>query len=355
MPRLLFSLRGIALSFMLWLLLALLLAALVNSTSNATWLNSLLFALPMSLVFSFAAGFSSYYLCRAYPLESDKMRSLLIILGSAALISGVLWSLLCSSFNQVLLSLQHPWAGVVMSASLKLLIAALGCMLYALAVTAQFLIAEFTRARQAESDQLQAKLMAQQAELRMLRTQIDPHFLFNSLNSISALTAINPSAAREMTLLLADFFRRSLKMEDQRKISIATEMGLIQQFLAIEKIRFGARLHVEEELAPATQNALILPMMLQPLVENAVKHGIAQMLEGGTVRIQIYQHNEQLRIKVSNSIDSDSGSSNKTGNGLGLENVRQRLALAYGHHASIHWQRDEQQFHVELRLPFQTE
>jgi LytS/YehU family sensor histidine kinase len=195
--------------------------------------------------------------------------------------------------------------------------------------------------------------MAQDAELRMLRTQVDPHFLFNSLNSISALTSIDPGAARAMTLRLADFFRHSLGLHADRKLGLDKELALVRDFLAIEQVRFGDRLRFEAEVTPEAQACLVPPMLLQPLVENAVKHGIGQMLEPGLVRLRAARTGSLLRISVENDIDPDGVPAR--GTGVGLENVRKRLAAAYGIEASAHWGVEANRFRVELVLPADTD
>jgi len=199
--------------------------------------------------------------------------------------------------------------------------------------------------------ELEMKLAAQDAELRMLRTQIDPHFLFNSLNSISALTSIDPAAARGMTLQLSDFFRRSLGMDAQRKVALTEELALVRAFLAIETVRFGARLRFEEAVAPDAGSCLLPPMLLQPLVENAVKHGIGNRIEGGTVRIAAERDGALLRIRVENDADGEHVPLPAVGCGIGLANVRQRLAATYAHRASVFWTRTGDSFRVELALP----
>jgi LytS/YehU family sensor histidine kinase len=203
--------------------------------------------------------------------------------------------------------------------------------------------------RQLETRELQVRLMAQDAELRMLRTQVDPHFLFNSLNSISALTSIDPAGARAMTLRLADFFRHTLGLHADRRVALDKELALVRHFLAIEQVRFGERLRFEAEVTPEALACLVPPMLLQPLVENAVKHGIGQMIEPGLVRLCAARTGSLLRIGVENDVDPD-GTCVK-GTGVGLENVRKRLAAAYGHEASVHWGREANRFRVELSLP----
>jgi LytS/YehU family sensor histidine kinase len=208
------------------------------------------------------------------------------------------------------------------------------------------------RARELETRELQAMLMARDAELRLLRAQVDPHFLFNSLNSISALTSIDPAAAREMVVQLAGFFRYSLGQQLERKVTLAQELKQVAHFVAIEQVRFGPRLRFVAEVSEEAGDCLLPPMLLQPLVENAVKHGIGQMVEPGTIRIHAARAGSLLRIRVENDVDPD-GVPQK-GTGIGLDNVRRRLAAGYGTEAGVQWTQQEAGFLVELTLPAET-
>jgi LytS/YehU family sensor histidine kinase len=125
-------------------------------------------------------------------------------------------------------------------------------------------------------------------------------------------------------------------------------------FIAIEQVRFGARLHVEQAIDAAALACLLPPMILQPLVENAVKHGIAHLTCGGAIRIAAQRAGSVLKIVVDNDIDDEDCPPAAAGNGIGLSNVRQRLAATYGHEASIHWSREAHQFRVALSLPAHT-
>ena len=339
--------RGAALYLLVWLLFGVVFAALVTSATGAGWLNGLLFAIPVTLVYGCAAGFSSYYLCRAYPLTEKGAASILLVFTLTATISALLWTGFCIAWNSL-------WqeVGVPLSTPLKATVFGLGMVLYGLSAVAHYLAIEFQRARAAERLQLESQLMAQEAELRMLRTQIDPHFLFNSLNSISALTTQNPTGARDMTLQLAEFFRHTLGLEAHRKVTLDAEARLLMHFLAIEKVRFGARLGVEQDIADDARACLLPPMILQPLVENAVKHGIGQLPNGGFVRIKAWRAGSILNLEVENDVDEDLPL--LPGTGIGLANVRQRLASLYGHQASVACSREQHTFRVALSLPAET-
>ena len=341
--------RAVALYLLVWLMLGLLFAGLIVFASGAAWINALCFALPVTLVYAFATGFSSYYLCRAHPLASKNVGAIVVVFFFAALMSGSLLAAFCALWNSMLAALDE---GIVIMPGLNAMIFGLGLILYGLMAVANYLAIEFGRARALERGELELKLMAKDAQLRMLRTQIDPHFLFNSLNSISALTSIDPAAARDMTVRLADFFRHSLGLEARTMVTLQDEATLVAHFIAIEKIRFGARLVVEQDIGAAAAACLLPPMILQPLVENAVKHGIGQLPQGGTIYIAAQRLGSILQISVENDIDA--GSSVATGQGIGLANVRERLAAAYGHQASVSCTRDNHRFRVALALPATT-
>jgi hypothetical protein len=344
--------RGAALYLLGCLLLALVLAALVASMTGAGWINSLLFTVPLLMLYGVGCGFSAYYLCRAWPLAQQSGMSILAVFVVSAVMASAGWTGLGNAWNALLLAAGQEWAGIGMDAMLKALMFALGVILYGLSALGNYLVIELARARESERRELEARVMAQDAELRMLRTQIDPHFLFNSLNSISALTSINPAGARAMTLQLADFFRHSLGLEAHRKVTLEAEVAQALHFLAIEQVRFGDRLAVEREVSADALACLLPPMILQPLVENAVKHGIGNLTEGGAVRIAAVRAGSQLRLSVENDIDADQPAA--PGSGIGLANVRQRLAAAYGEQAAIHWSRRGNLFRVELTLPAET-
>ncbi|MBV6325405.1 sensor histidine kinase [Duganella violaceipulchra] len=348
------SRRGITIYLLVWLFLGIALGGVIALANDAPAANAMMFAIPLNLLYAFAAGYSSYYLCRAYPLGGSRPAATALVLTVAAVVSGFLWLAVGRAWNGACLMLGVSWAGIAFSPQLSALIVGLGILLYGFAAAVHYLVIEFVRAKGAEQRELESLLMAQEAELRMLRTQIDPHFLFNSLNSISALTSQDPKAARRMTLELASFFRQSLGMEAHKKVTLGEEMRLIRHFLAIEQVRFGARLQVEEQVEDQAAACLVPPMIIQPLVENAVKHGICNMPDGGTIRVTARRAGSMLHIRVDNPVDADMASIRSEGHGIGLSNVRQRLSGAYKHEASIHWGRIDNSFGVDIAMPAHT-
>lgn len=202
-----------------------------------------------------------------------------------------------------------------------------------------------------ERRELESQLAAREAELRALRAQIDPHFLFNSLNAMSGLVVPDPTRAREMIRRLAAFLRESLVLGRTAQIPLAQELALVEQYLEIERVRFGSRLQfvMTGDADPATP---VPPLLLQPLVENAVRHGIATCLEGGTIGVRTEQRGDLIWITVDNPRDPDGA---RPGTGFGLDIVRRRLAAMYGQRSAVATEAGEQHYRVSLTLPAETQ
>lgn len=195
---------------------------------------------------------------------------------------------------------------------------------------------------------LEADVASREAELRALRAQVDPHFLFNCLHSISSMTARDPEGARRMCLELADFFRASLRAGAESRIALEDELRLVRGYLGIEQVRFGDRLRVHVDEAPAgAAGVMVPPLLLQPLVENAVRHGIATLVEGGAVGVTVGIRGDRVEIVVSNPFDADG---RRPGTGVGLANVRDRLAAAYRGSAMMRADASET-FDVSISIP----
>jgi LytS/YehU family sensor histidine kinase len=223
-----------------------------------------------------------------------------------------------------------------------------GVLLYLLSVAFHYVLLAAEGRRDAERREREARELAGQAELRALKAQLNPHFLFNSLNSISALTAADPAGARQMCVLLGDFLRRTLGLGERNAIPLADELSLCRCFLAVEQVRFGARLRVEEDIEKDAERCLVPALVLQPLVENAVKHGVANLPDGGLVRLEARRGNGHLSLAVENAFDPDCPVRR---GGVGLENVRRRLETRYGEQASLRVLSTEDRFRVRISLP----
>jgi LytS/YehU family sensor histidine kinase len=298
--------------------------------------EAVLAALPPSALFGFI-GFASRFACRALPLRNTSFSRLAAAhVGAPATASG-LW----------LLVWQRSLPPRV-TADVSLLFA-LGALLYGVMITVHYLLLEVEASRQAEEAALRYQLLAREAELKAFKAQIDPHFLFNSLNAVAALCGSHPGNAREMTQLLADFFRQTLRLGALDRITLAQEIDLASRYLAIEKVRFGDRLGVRIDVDDAARERQVPPLLLQPLIENAVRHGIASTLDGGTVGVSASVRDGVLRISIENPADPDRADAR--GEGIGLQNARGRLAAISGGRAAFRTTESAGTYRVEIELP----
>jgi LytS/YehU family sensor histidine kinase len=271
------------------------------------------------------------------------------VIGAAACLSASLWLLVGSGWATILSRApRFEVAAEIFRRAYPLLFAA-GVLLFFLAAAAGYLLVTAEAARTAERKALELKILAREAELRALKAQINPHFLFNSLNSVMALINSQPVEARRMCLLLSDFLRNSLRAAATERIPLAEELSLLEGFLDIERIRFGTRLQASYDIDEECRSCLIPPLLLQPLVENALIHGIAQRLEGGEISLRARKQGSRLMIEIANPCDSDR--SRTAGGGIGLANVQSRLAAVYGSDARLDTFQMEGMFHAEIRMP----
>jgi LytS/YehU family sensor histidine kinase len=223
--------------------------------------------------------------------------------------------------------------------------------LFWLATAFHYVLIASNASQHAERRSLEAGLLAREAELKALRAQLDPHFLFNSLNSISSLTARDPSAARKMCLLLADFLRDTLRLGAAQRISLQEELNIVERYLSIEQVRLGARLNVLKDTSQEALSAKVPALILQPLAENAVLHGIAHLLEGGTVTIRAEREHSMLVVRVTNPCDPDRPRHKRAGFGLSL--VRQRLQSQFGLAGQLDIEEKRGEFTAKVSLPFE--
>ncbi len=193
-----------------------------------------------------------------------------------------------------------------------------------------------------------------EAELRALRAQINPHFLFNALNSVRALADTNPARAREAVTLLANLLRASLNSSNHEIVPLNRELETVKDYLALERIRFEDRLRVSFEIQPGTGEMSVPPLCLQTLVENAVKHGIAPSVSGGTINVTAQRVEDVFFLRVVNSPGRLNAPSDSTG--LGLRNLSERVRLLFGEAAGVHLFAEEKHRVVaELRLPIKPQ
>lgn len=319
--------------------------------SDSTWTTAGALLLPLSLVYAFI-GLSIWYVCRALPLEPGRTARAVAALMVGALVTSALWVAIGQACAAALDSLVDGLgAGALLNEQRQLLFV-VGALLFWLVATIYYLLIAFQASRAAETRALELSLLARESELRALRAQIDPHFLFNSLNSISALTSTDSVSARRMCILLADFLRSTIKLGATSRIPLGDELDLAERFLAIERVRLGPRLSVTREADEASAACLVPPLLLQPLVENAVIHGIGHLLEGGNIRMAASRGGAFLTISLENPCDP--ARPRRSGTGVGLDLLRRRVATQFGGDGAVHVEELAGSFRVEVRIPAVT-
>lgn len=333
-----------------WIIPGVVLAWTLFDAHSVAWNSALLFALPAAHLYGFMLT-SSYYVCRSLPIRQRTALRVAAVFGSASLLSSLLWIMLCVIWSSVIAGEVGHKGNVLLDRQLTILLFVAAILLYLISLLAHDVFIAFENIRSAERQQVASQLLARDAELQMLRSQINPHFLFNSLNSISALTSIDAAAARNMAIELGSFYRKTLAISARQQITFAEEVELCKYFLAIEKIRFGDKLQVDWAIDPATLTAQVPAMFMQPLLENAIKHGICNLRYGGVVQIKSVIENSWLHIAISNPVDPDSHSA--IGTATGLKNFKARIHSHYQERARISWYKAHNNFYLDIIIPFE--
>ena len=199
----------------------------------------------------------------------------------------------------------------------------------------------------------QVKRELAEAELRALRAQIHPHFLFNTLNSIASLIGTDPRVAEDTTTRLADLFRYTLTASDREHVRLSEELEFLRNYLEIERTRFGDRLRVEESIEPGLESVPVPALLLQPVVENAVRYAVSERSEGALVRLAARREGDTLVLEVTDNGPGMDGAAASSGTGFGLHSVRERLRLAGPPHAIDIESQPGKGTLVRLRLPLQ--
>lgn len=191
-----------------------------------------------------------------------------------------------------------------------------------------------------------------EARLQALGAQLHPHFLSNALNGIAALVESRPSQARFMIARLGELLRAAVDASQQRETLLTAEMEWLERYLEVQQVRFDDRIDVTVQMSPDVVHSLVPPLILQPIVENAIKHGIEGRTDGGRVRIQADRQGDVLRLRVGNdraTLPARNGAS-----GVGLQNVRDRLHALFGSHQSLELVETDDWVETEITLPFRT-
>lgn len=207
----------------------------------------------------------------------------------------------------------------------------------------------FQKSRKQEISNLELTASNRESELKNLRSQLNPHFLFNSLNSIKALVDIEPVKAKTSITTLSNLLRQSLVLGKESKVSLSGELEMVRSYLDLEKVRFEERLDVQWLIDDQLFQVQIPPFMIQMMVENAIKHGISKLIAGGKIIISVFKEDSKMIVKVQNSGELGE----KVDLGVGVQNIKQRLALQYGSNAKFELKQDGDM--VTAKVTFENE
>jgi hypothetical protein len=323
-----------------WVPVLALLAYITAGTAGIGWLTAAEVLAPACFICAFLC-LSPWYLCRARPLGLARIPELTVTFTAAAASGGLLLAGLAR--------LTAAGLGVRVSPGQMPLWLAAGALLYLLSVGLHYAALGAIASREAERQATEARTLAREAQLQALKFQLNPHFLFNSLHSIAALATLDGARAREMCVRLAGFLRASLALGEREVIPLREELALARSYLEVEQVRFGDRLRVEADVKDTCEDCAVPALLLQPLVENAVKHGVAGMVEPGSIHLAAYRGGDAVTIVVENAFDPEMTPPPKSG--MGLSHVRRRLAVRYGELAQFEAGPVEGLYRVVLRFP----
>jgi len=338
-----------------WLLLTASIAGLISITFRSSMADSLILLTPLYLL-CLVLILPNYYICRGLPLGQTPW---VMLLGSQVLtliaITG-LWSVVGQAYSAMLdsstlISVQQPRFVTLFDSSQPMNLTIVSIQ-YEIIVLIHYLFFAMEKSRDLEQAALQQKLLISQAELQTLKATVHPHFLFNSLNTLANIALSSPEQAHRFCLLIAEFLRYSVAYSKKTSVSLDDELEHIQNYLGIERERFGERLKTTFEIEDGTGSISVPPLILFPIVENAIKHGIDSRIEGGTLTIVARRGDGMLVVDISNPVD-ELGRKLK-GTGHGISSVERRLRSRYGHKALLKTTREAGSFRVQLYLPDET-
>ena len=332
------------------------------------WLVWIFLALGQSLLFYYAFGsfieislvdslvslliYSGIGLSLWYPFRyfnSGEMRTptLIFNLVISGALSITLWILITKFIMTTVLPEQNNYQAY-WAATFPYRVGS-GVFIYGLIILTYFLFVSLSNLSEKNAKEARLESLVKETELKMLRSQINPHFLFNSLNSISSLTITDPEKARDMVVKLSEFMRYALSRKDEQPVSLQNELENLRLYLEIEKVRFGEKLITEENIESNCFDLKIPVMLLQPLYENAVKHGVYESTESVRIVTTAKIIDGYYEINISNNYDPSP--TLKRGTGTGVLNVTRRLELFYGNKASIKTTKENGIYTVTLYIP----
>ncbi|MGB3468841.1 MAG: histidine kinase [Cyclobacteriaceae bacterium] len=333
--------------FGFWLLIAAIQAMTVHWSLDVSWKNAIIDAAIYAILFGIA-GLSIWFVVRFTGLEIRNLWNVLVNHLAAASLIIFFWLSLSYALSSALIGKSPDIREATMTdVSWR---AGLGLIWYILVALNYYLLIYYQNFKEKAVSELEMKSLLKESELSMLKAQLNPHFIFNSLNSISALTLSRPEDAHEMIVKLSTFLRHTIGHSETDLISINKEIETISLYLDIEKSRFGEKLIVDIDGLDDLNDSFLVPnLILQPLVENAVKYGVYERLTTSVINIKLWTERNYLMIAISNQCGTIA--KKLQGKGIGLKNVKRRLFYLYENNELIKITKEDDLFTTLLKIP----
>ncbi len=321
----------------------------LHSTLSGSDLSTSAILLIPPMILLLGIAISVWYICKGLPFEKGNILYFIARHSLTMIMILAVWLGISSGYSGLLNEnfSSGNWEGLF-SSSLPLLTGT-GIFTYLLSILIYYLFLANERIRSAEKEILQKQLEASLSELEALKTTIHPHFLFNTLNLISPLIQRSPAQASDLISHLSEFLIYSFEHSIKTKSILKDEIEHVKNYLGVEKFRLGDRLETEFKIKKETYDIQIPPLILLPVVENSIKHGISQLLEGGKIKIETLLKEEHLVIIVSNPYEETS--KKPRGRGHGLNNLKKRLKLYYKGEGGVLTGKKENVFTVKIFIP----
>lgn len=331
----------------LWMALSMMVSYFMYLIAPVLMSQTLVLFLPLLFVYFFFC-LSNYYICMRVLIRKTRFIRLIFTQFVALATTVLLWLLLGFSYAYVLnKDPEGIWLLLYWDSLIQLAI--IGAMLYCFWILAHYIYLMAQQHDMMERSDLQRRLLISQVELQVVKAAVHPHFLFNSLTTLAQLALTVPEKVHDLCLQISAFLRYSIDYNRKDSATVEEELEHICNYLAIERERFAGRLDVVFDIDERVRSERMLPLLLFPLVENSIKHGIGSCLQGGTVTLHMHQKAQMLHVLITNPYDELGRKS--LGTHLGLESVKKRVYAYYGRAAKVDVTRACGQFSVKLWLP----
>jgi len=292
-------------------------------------------------------GISLWYTVNFNSLENYTSAKIFVNHIAAAVITSSIWIGISYYILRNILSDEKLYQNFLLQSLIWRFL--IGILFYIVIVAVDYVVIYYNNFQEKQLREVELNSLVKEAELKSLKYQINPHFIFNSLNSISSLTLSDPQKAQEMTIKLSSFLRSTLSKNERQKSKLIEEISNAKLYLDIEKVRFDDKFNFVEELEPKCKELEVPSMILQPLFENAIKHGVYESLDKVTIKLKCGLDKEYFKITVENTFDPEAVP--KKGEGIGIKNIQNRLKLIYNQDNLVTTEKINNLFKVNIFIP----